>query len=46
MALARILWSLRRADEALRVAQSALQTASSEAERRQVQQFLEFAANR
>jgi tetratricopeptide (TPR) repeat protein len=46
MALVRILWALRRPDEAIRMAQSALQTAHSEAERRQVQQFLDFAAKR
>jgi len=46
MALARILWTMRRSDEAVRVAQSDLQTAKGEAEKRQVQQFLDFAAKR
>jgi len=44
MTLARILWSLQRPDDAARVAQSALKTADSEAERRDVQEFLDFVA--
>ena len=43
MALARVLLSLRRADDAVRMAESALKTADSEAERQEVRQFLDFA---
>ena len=46
MALARILWNARQPDEAIRVAQSALPTADTEEEKRQIQQFLDFAARR
>jgi len=46
MALARILWSLRRPDEAIRMAQSALPAADTPEERQQVQEFLDFAVKR
>ena len=46
MVLARILWNVRRPEEAIRVAQSALQTADTEEEKKEVQQFLDFAARR
>jgi len=44
LALARILWSLKRADDSVRMGQSALEVADGEAQRKQVQQFLDFAA--
>jgi TPR repeat protein len=40
--LARAYWSLRRVQEAQQAAQSALQTADNDAERRQAQEFLDF----
>jgi tetratricopeptide (TPR) repeat protein len=42
LALARILWDLRRPDDAVRMAESALKTADSDDERQQVEQFLKF----
>lgn len=44
LSLARALWGSQRPDEALKMAQSALHTADDEAERRQAQGFLDFAA--
>jgi len=44
LAVARILWSLRQPDEAIRMAQSALPAADTAEERQEVQQFLDFAA--
>ncbi len=46
MALARVLWNAHQPDEAIRVAQSALQTADTDEEKKEVQQFLDFAARR
>jgi tetratricopeptide (TPR) repeat protein len=46
MALARVLWNGRRPDEAIQMAQSALLTADTEEEKKEVQQFLDFAARR
>jgi tetratricopeptide (TPR) repeat protein len=46
MALARVLWNARDVDEAVKVAQSALQTADTAEEKKQVQEFLDFAAKR
>jgi tetratricopeptide (TPR) repeat protein len=44
LALARILWNARQVEQAVKVAQSALQTADTDEEKKQVQQFLDFAA--
>jgi tetratricopeptide (TPR) repeat protein len=44
LALARVLWNLRRPNDAIQMAESALKTADSEAERQEVRQFLDFAA--
>jgi tetratricopeptide (TPR) repeat protein len=46
MALARILWNPRDVEQAVKVAQSALPTADSDEEKKQVQDFLAFAAKR
>jgi hypothetical protein len=46
MALARVLWNARQPDESIRVAQSALQTADTDEEKKEVQGFLDFAARR
>lgn len=46
MALARVLWNARQPDEAIRMAQSALPTADTEEEKREIQQFLDLAAKR
>jgi tetratricopeptide (TPR) repeat protein len=43
MALARILWNAHEVDQAVKVAQSALQTAGTDEEKKQVQDFLELA---
>jgi tetratricopeptide (TPR) repeat protein len=43
LALARVLWSLKRSDEAVRAAQSALQAADDDSERKYAQDFLDFA---
>ena len=44
LALARILWSLQRPDDAVRAAESAMKNADSETERQEVKEFLAFAA--
>ena len=44
VALARALWHLRRPEEAVQAAQSAVQAADSEPERKQAQEFLDFVA--
>ncbi len=44
MALARVLLSLQRPNDAVRMAESALKTADSESERQEVRQFLDLAA--
>jgi tetratricopeptide (TPR) repeat protein len=44
LTLARALWHLRRPDEAVQAAQSALQAADDDSERKQAQEFLDFAA--
>jgi tetratricopeptide (TPR) repeat protein len=44
LALARVLWNLRRPSDAVQMAESALNTADGEAERQEVRQFLDFAA--
>ncbi len=46
MALARVLWNARRPDEAIRMAQSALQTADTDEEKKEVQEFLDLASRR
>jgi tetratricopeptide (TPR) repeat protein len=46
MALARILWNAREVEQAVKMAQSALQTADTDEERKQVQDFLDLAAKR
>jgi tetratricopeptide (TPR) repeat protein len=46
MALARILWNARDMENAIRMAQSALQTADTDEEKKQVQDFLDLAARR
>jgi tetratricopeptide (TPR) repeat protein len=44
LALARVLWSLKRTDEAVRAAESALQAADDDSERRYAQEYLDFAS--
>ena len=44
LALARVLWSQRRPNDAVKMAESALLASDDEDERRQVRQFLDFAA--
>lgn len=44
LALARILWSQRRPNDAVKMAESALQAADDENERQQARQFLDFTA--
>jgi hypothetical protein len=46
LALARILWNQRRLNDAVRMAESALQAADDENERQQARQFLDFASRR
>ncbi len=46
MALARILWNAHDVEQAVKIAQSALQTADTDEERKQVQDFLDLAAKR
>lgn len=46
MALAHILWNMGRSDDAVRMAESALKAADTEAERQEVQQFLDLARSR
>lgn len=46
MALARALWNARDVENAVRVAQSALQTADTDEEKREGHQFLDVAARR
>jgi tetratricopeptide (TPR) repeat protein len=46
MALARVLWNARDVENAVRMARSALQTADTEEEKKEVQQFLDFATRR
>ena len=46
MALARVLWNARDVEQAIRMAQSALQTADTDEEKKQVQEFLDRAARR
>jgi tetratricopeptide (TPR) repeat protein len=43
MALAHVLWNLRRPQDAVRMAESALRTADGDADRKEVEQFLELA---
>jgi len=44
MALARILWNAHEVEQAVKVAQSALQTADTDEEKKEVRGFLDFAA--
>jgi len=44
LTLARALWHLRRPDEAVQAAQSALQAADDESQRKHAQEFLDFVA--
>ncbi len=46
MALARVLWNAQEIDQAVKVAQSALQTADTDQEKKEVQEFLDRAARR
>jgi tetratricopeptide (TPR) repeat protein len=44
MALARVLWRAHAVEQAVKIAQSALQTADTDEEKKQVQDFLDFLA--
>jgi tetratricopeptide (TPR) repeat protein len=44
IALARVLWNAHDVEQAVKIARSALQTADTDEERKQVQEFLDFAA--
>jgi tetratricopeptide (TPR) repeat protein len=44
LALARVLWNAHEVDQAAKVAQSALQTADTDQEKKEVQEFLDFLA--